>query len=352
MQIGVIGINHHSCSFSIREHLTRAFTKAFQKENAIFMDFSYVLLATCNRAEIYFSSKDLSLTHVKILSILRKFLPKNFECYLYSYFDTDAFLHLARVTSGLDSAILGESEIQKQVKLAYEEAKNMQILSSSLHFLFQKALRLGKYTRHDFHLYSERSHLSHILLDQIKLHMKPFSELSVLFIGNSDINRKILSIFSYRNFKKLSLCSRYEIEDVLKKKYEAASFLNYQVLENWQEFDVIISAGKNEEQVLPKIEKEIFEKKLLFDLCVPRSILPKIGAHPLVTLVNMERITAFSEKRQKVQRRELFSCEEGIREYVRKYFFSYHQKMLRKEAYFAKVRTHKSEEILEMQSHL
>src|SRR5689334_5882365 len=137
MQIGLLGINHKLATIPLRESIAKAFLKRFSMGRTVAQS---VLLLTCNRAEIYFSGEDLASLHQDLLQTLREEVDEEFEQKCYSFFGRDSFLHLAHVTSGLDSAVLYETEIQGQVKCAYETAKMSSSLSKELHFLFQKCL--------------------------------------------------------------------------------------------------------------------------------------------------------------------------------------------------------------------
>ena len=137
MRIGVLGINHKSSELPVREMLARACLCKFAKQAEIAQELYCVVLSTCNRTEIYFSADDLAVAHTLILSCLREEVPEPFEHKLYTYFGFDCFLHLAMVTSGLDSVILGESEIQRQVKIAYETTLSI-ILFRAASIFFSK----------------------------------------------------------------------------------------------------------------------------------------------------------------------------------------------------------------------
>ena len=146
MQIGVIGVNHKSANLELRESLTDAFQRLFQNEIPSPLSLPPVLISTCNRTELYFVCSQLPEAHTKLLQSIRSFIHKEFEHALYSYFGKEAFLHLVRVTTGLDSAILGETEIQGQIKKDYEKSCQSP-LPKELHFAFQKALKIGKQVR-------------------------------------------------------------------------------------------------------------------------------------------------------------------------------------------------------------
>src|SRR3984957_2397898 len=147
MRVGVIGINAKSSELSLREHLAKATVKLFGAEALDALQFGFLFLSTCHRTEIYFSSLDLAATHSVILQLLRQEIDLPFEHNLYSYFGDECFTHLAKVVAGLDSVILGEGEIQRQVKRAYETAQVYRKLPAPLHFLFQKSFKIAKELR-------------------------------------------------------------------------------------------------------------------------------------------------------------------------------------------------------------
>src|SRR5262249_51645888 len=122
MRIGVVGINHKLADLKLRETLAKACQRRFGPGQSTHGSHTFILLSTCNRTEVYFSSEDLAQSHSYFLSILNQEVDEDFDQKLYSYFGKDCFLHLSRVTSGLDSAIVAETEIQGQVKSAYENA--------------------------------------------------------------------------------------------------------------------------------------------------------------------------------------------------------------------------------------
>src|SRR5207244_4328762 len=125
---------------SNREAIARA-AQSLSGEKGIFFQHPIVVLSTCNRTEIYFSAENLAEAHSDLLAHFRKQIEEPFEHRLYSYFGIDCFAHLCRVASGLDSAILAETEIQRQVKVAYAAGR---VLPSCLHYIFQKALKVSK----------------------------------------------------------------------------------------------------------------------------------------------------------------------------------------------------------------
>src|SRR5690606_30735119 len=156
-------------------------------ERALFLNHPMVLLSTCNRTEIYFSGEDLADIHSDLLSFFRLYLSEPFEHRLYAYFGIDCFSHLSRVASGLDSAILAETEILAQVRLAYSRAAQIFSLPSCIHYMFQKSLRVAKHTRSSFSLEKGIATLYGTLWQMAEEQLGDLKEARILLVGYSEI---------------------------------------------------------------------------------------------------------------------------------------------------------------------
>ena len=205
MQIGILGINHKSADLTLREKFAKACARLFGTECSLYALFSWVLLSTCNRTEIYFQSEDPTDTHTYILNALRNEIREEFEHRIYTYFGSDCFFHLARVTAGVDSALIGESEIQGQVKRAYEDADR---LSPELHFLFQKALKIGKDIRSNAQFMQNALSIEEAVLNAIAEHLPALTQPKILLVGLSEINYKILLRLRQQGIGTITLCNR------------------------------------------------------------------------------------------------------------------------------------------------
>lgn len=296
MQIGVLGINHKSADVGLREKIARAMNQYF----GIFCyQFPFVLLSTCNRTEIYFSSEDLAATHTFLFSVLRNDINFEFEHKIYAYFGTDCFFHLAKVTSGLDSAIVGETEIQGQVKQSYEMACKARALCSELHFLFQKSLKIGKEIRSKW---SEICIPFEDLVYQIARNY--FSDLEskkILLVGISEINLKVLKKFDTYD---LTLCNRTESRALpFGKKILPFALHQSHVFD----FDMIIYGTKAQDFLLTK-KGQVLSKKLIIDASVPRNVDPNL-ATDLITVLNIDQITKNSAPKPCQYELETLLCE-------------------------------------------
>lgn len=290
MRTGVLGVNHKLADLSLRERLARCchnwvYSPFIKRSKA-----SLVLLSTCNRTEIYFSSEELPVTHSEMLSYLREEIEEDFDQKLYTYFGGECFRHLVRVTAGLDSAIRGETEIQGQVALAYSAAMKEQKLHRDLHHLFQKGLKLGKQIR-ELIPFRGMPELQDAVLHLGALFFPSPRSARVLFLGASSINAQLITGFRKRGFTQLTLCNRtLETAKALAAKY-SMQVLDWVDLRQWARYDWVICATKAPYLLLtPSDVCYPKRRQLLMDLSVPRNIDPELSLDPSITLYHIDTI--------------------------------------------------------------
>jgi glutamyl-tRNA reductase len=327
MHIGIIGINHKLADLLLREAIAKACQRRFSLENPLH-DGSIVLLSTCNRTELYFSAEDLVLAHQKILSILKTEVEIDFEQKLYTFFGLDCFLHLAKVTAGLDSAILAETEIQGQVKCAYEAGAALRTLSKDLHFAFQKCLKIGKEVRHGFEKFTSAPDLRHALFKTAKDHFGQTLP-PVLFVGASEINLKIAQFLKQKGVKNIAFSNRSEaVFPYLIKEFNASVLPWNQLNDEWEKYEIVICATKCPHYILQnKIEKN--GDKLLIDLAVPRNIDPALSSDS-IKLLNIDDLQQLLDARKEALTESLEHSEDTIRTQVIRQISSFHAKKTRR----------------------
>lgn len=314
MRVGIVGINHKLAELKLREKLAKICQKYFGAVQAIHERHSFVLLSTCNRTEIYFSSDDLAATHTYLLSLLRSEMEEEFEHKLYSYFGSDCFSHLVRVILGLDSAIPGETEIKRQVKVAYELVASYHALPKVLHFLFQKSLGIAKRIRSELQLGQGMPNLEHAVFHTGKHFFKELERTRILFVGASEINQKILCYFKTRNFPSITLCNRSnENARHIAQNYQI-DFLEWEYLANWHHYDWIIFGTKSPDHLISRatLSSLSLSPKLIMDLSVPRNVEPELECHPHITLLNIDHINRLLNIRMRCMSQSLSQAEAKV----------------------------------------
>lgn len=328
MRVGVLGINHKLANLELRELLAKTCQRRLAPSHSTHGDHSFVLLSTCNRTEVYFSSTELAATHSYLLSILRNDVCEDFDQKLYSYFGQDCLLHLCRVTAGLDSAIVAETEIQGQVKNAYEMAMQYHRLPFEQHYLFQKALGIAKKVRNVLPAKPGIPDIEHAIFQTGQHLFNDPSQAKVLFIGASDINEKILAHLKDKQVQQISLCNRTADKgEYTACKYQVP-FLPWQQLHQWHSFDWIILGTKSPNYLLKadQLQNASIGHKLIIDLSVPRNADPELGRHPQVTLLNIDQINRrLNIRRQRLQH-SLECAEEMIAQAIQLQIQLFHEK--------------------------
>ncbi len=146
MSVVVIGLNHRSTPLDLLERMTigdAALPKALHDLISRSDVSEAVVLSTCNRTEVYAVAERFHGAFQDIRDFLAEvaFLaPEDFSDHLYVHYDAPAVAHLFGVAAGLDSAVLGESEILGQVKRSWDRAREEGAAGPSLNLLFRHAL--------------------------------------------------------------------------------------------------------------------------------------------------------------------------------------------------------------------
>lgn len=297
MQIGTIGLNHKSAPIAVREYFSAAIEALLQDPQ--WKGSSLVAFSTCNRSEVIFSSEDVSETHIELLSTFREHMSIPFEHHLYSYFGRDSFLHLARVVTGLDSALIGECEIQRQVKKAYEREKERRTLSREMHYIFQKSFKVAKSMRSRFTMERWGMDLPHIIWEV--LHEERVER--ILFIGYSEINRKIMGYIAKKG-----------VPFDVYTKAEGIPYPSLDTMPTLNLYDAVISGTMSYGYVLS--EEHIQDApRILLDLGVPRNIDPQLGYDGRV-LLNIDELSAKVEKKKAQSATEIVMCGKSVEHLV------------------------------------
>ena len=153
MSVVVIGLNHRSTPLDLLERMTiddarlpKALHDLVSRDHVS----EAVVLSTCNRTEVYAVAERFHGAYEDVRDFLAElaFLaPEDFSDHLYVHYDSTAVSHLFEVAAGLDSAVVGESEILGQVKPAWERARQEDAAGPGLNLLFRHAVEAGKRAR-------------------------------------------------------------------------------------------------------------------------------------------------------------------------------------------------------------
>src|SRR3954466_141841 len=189
MELLVLGISHNTAPVALRERLAlteRAATRFMTELVAHEEIDEAVAISTCNRTEIYLVTADPVRAEAELLGKLAQradIRPTELAPIVYSPRNCDAARQLFRVTAGLDSMIVGEAEVQGQVRRAYEAALEAGTTGPMTNRLFGAALQAGKRVRSETGIARERVSISSVAVDLARDVVGDLESRSVVIIG-------------------------------------------------------------------------------------------------------------------------------------------------------------------------
>jgi glutamyl-tRNA reductase len=335
MNVVVIGLSHHLSPVELRERFAFAESKipgalARLRDSGIAGE--AVILSTCNRVEIYAATP---LPPAKAFSELKDFFVRNggladdakttsAPAEIYILAEPQSLKHLFKVACGLDSMVLGETEILGQLKDAYQLAHTHKHTGVKLNKAFQRAFHVAKHVR--THTNIQRGSVS-VASVAVELAEKIFSSLperQALVIGAGDTSEKVARALFSRGVKSIIVASRsLEKAEVLAKEFSGRAIQ----FDNWaQEFeniDIAISSTAAPHHILnrAKIEPLMKLRKqrplLLIDIAVPRDIDPAVNFLDNVYLYNIDDLQAIADDYLKQRKEEIVQCEKIITEKIK-----------------------------------
>ncbi len=285
--IGLIGTSFKSASIDIREQFSflkeeiQAFSELLKKNE----DFkSLIILSTCNRTEIYFycqktNNQDGFDLILKALSELKGY-NKALKDFFYFKSGRNAVEHLFKVTSGIDSLIIGEDQIIGQVKNALAIAQEVNSTDSILTRLFTKAFEAGKRVRSETTINQGSGSVSSAAVDLCHKHYPDLSKHTVLIVGAGQTGQLVLTSLSKKNIKSLYIANRTVSKaEELAERYNGKAISLENIDHVLAKSDIIIVATDSKNHLITKkmvlianAEKNAVQKQLFIDLSVPRNI--------------------------------------------------------------------------------
>jgi glutamyl-tRNA reductase len=330
MSVVVIGLSHRTSPVELRERF--AFPEAripetLQQLRASGLADEAVILSTCNRVELYTSTR---LEPNQAFEELKKFLTKahNYDCplgqELYTLHEPLSVQHLFKVACGLDSMVLGETEILGQLKKAYDLALQSGHTGARLNKAFQRAFNVAKHVRTETNI--QRGSIS-VASVAVELAEKIFSTLSghdVMVIGAGDTSEKTARALLSRGAKSIVVANRsYDRAEALAKALGGRAVNFDEWTREFEKIDIAISSTSATHHILdgpklaPLMKLRHHRPLLLIDIAVPRDIDPAVNNLDNVYLYNVDDLQSIANDYLQQRKEEIAQCEAIIQEKVR-----------------------------------
>lgn len=333
MHLVCVGISHHTAPVELREKLAmdRAQVEAaLGRLRGQHPQAELAILSTCNRTEVYAArplhGRPRPEDVLTYWCDQHHIAPEQLADAVYHYDNERAIRHLFRVTSGLDSMVIGEYQIVSQVKAAYDAAQQAQTAGKTIHRMFQLALATGKRVRSETSLGEGRWSVAGIAVQFVQRLFDSLADKTVLAIGAGKMIELTLKHFNELRRGQLIAPARPVL--VCNRSGERAEQLAAKVGgrvvpfdaldEHLVEADVVISCTAAREHIVtaarfkPLVKKRRFRPLFMLDLAVPRDIEPAVADFANVYLYDLDDLQEAAAATMAERRSELEQCEQMI----------------------------------------
>jgi glutamyl-tRNA reductase len=329
MRVTVVGLSHKTAPVEQREKasLSRAEAQALVRELSESPHITEAAaLSTCNRTEVYAASDDLEAAEAAIVASLVKhsrIASSELSCARYTHRDEHAVSQLFRVASSLDSMVVGESEIQGQVRAAWQLAGDEGAIGPVLNQLFRRALETGKRVRTDTHISSGPGSVSAVA---VNLACEAFPDLEtkrVLIIGAGKMAEGTMRNFVDSGLRDVVVVNRTvgTARDLAERVGGRGVGFDH-LDDELREADIVISSTDAPHTILDRARLEpVFAARagrtmFIIDISVPRDIDPAIADMPGVELHDIDDLERVVEANLNGRRAEALIGEGLVSEAV------------------------------------
>lgn len=311
MQLLCLGLNHTTAPLSVRERVAfgpEEIQSAIDTFKARLASAERgglteaMILSTCNRTEIYcaVSYPEVAAEELcKLIADMKSVNVGQFAPHTYRYSQCEAARHIYRVVSGIDSMVLGETQIVGQFKKAVTMARDAKGLGLMLNHLFQDAFTVAKEVRSTTAIGSSSVSLA---AAAVRLSMRLFGDLStsnVLFVGAGEMIELCAAHFCAQNPKSVTVANRsIDRGQALAARYNGKAMRLQDLPEAISRYDIVVSCTASALPIigLGMIERAIKERKhrpmCIVDLAVPRDVEPEIARLDDVYVYSMDELGA------------------------------------------------------------
>ena len=282
-----------------------------------------VLLSTCNRVEIYGVSPWI---HGRVSQLFQELTNSDFDFtpHLYVKEGAEAAKHLFAVASGLDSLVIGETEITGQVKNAYEMAKAAGLTGKKMNQLFQTALRVVKQIRTGTAIGRGATSVGSVAVELAeKVFDRDLSDKTVMILGAGKMGEACVKHLAKRGAKTVLVSNRsFERAEKLAADFGGRAVRIEDAAAAMTGADILVSSTGSQDIVLTREDVAAIlparknRPLVLVDIAVPRDIDPAVQELPNVFLYDIDDLEAVVRENTKNRESELVFCRKIIAEHA------------------------------------
>ncbi|WP_379159749.1 glutamyl-tRNA reductase [Paenibacillus sp. sgz5001063] len=322
MHIVVVGLNYRTAPVEVREQfafaerdLPEALHQLMQTKSVL----EGVVVATCNRTEIYVVVDRLHMCGYFIRNYMEQWFGVKsdvFAQHMYIYEDEQAITHLFRVTCGLDSMVIGETQILGQVRSAFLTAQGEGVTGTWFNQLFKQAVTLGKRAHSETSIGESAVSVSYAAVELGKRIFGMFSGKRVLILGAGKMSELTVKHLYSSGAAEVIVANRTLARAVeLAEKFSGKPSTIEHALQHLDEVDIVISSTGAEgyvltaDQVAENMKRRPSRPLFMIDIAVPRDIDPAAASVPDVFLYDIDDLEGIVETNLEMRRSEAAKIE-------------------------------------------
>ena len=331
MSIVVIGVNHRTGSLSLLERLAinaDAQGKALAGLIARQSIREAVVLSTCNRTEIYAVAERFHGAFADIRDFLCDLAgldADELHPHLYSQHDDAAVSHLFEVAAGLDSAVLGESEILGQVRSAWEAAQQEGSAKATLNLLFRHAIETGKRARTETSIGRGTASVSHAAVEMATERLGSLRGRRVLVVGAGEMGEGVATALVNAGANDIGVTNRTVVRAEALATRVGGRVVPFDDLRAaLAETDVLLTCTGAGEilidvELVSSARLDLSKPLLIVDIAVPRDVAAEVTGVPNVTLLNLDDLRDWAGRAMRLRAEEASLVYEIVSEEVERF---------------------------------
>ena len=265
-----------------------------------------IVLSTCNRTEVYVYAEKFHGAYQDVRDFFAEtaqIAPESFNDYLYAHYDSDAIQHLFSVTCGLDSAVVGENEVQHQVKVAWERAREEGTCGTVINEAFRRALEVGKRVRTQTDLSRNSSSVAKACVEMANHQLGNLADQRILVLGAGEVGEGVATSLAKLETGHISFINRsFERANELAKRIDAEAIPFEKINEALSSCDVLLTSTASDSAIFDRARLETImdgrkgKELLIIDIAVPRDVDPAAASIDGITLFDIDALWSFCTK--------------------------------------------------------
>jgi len=304
--IVLLGVNHKTTPLAVREKV--ALSGGYEGPLAALGELDslqeYYLLSTCNRVEVLFTCRDVSLARREVLDLLfaGNVTREEVAGCIYQYEDEDAVQHLFQVASSLDSMIVGEAQILGQLKEAYRFASEKKTSGLILNRLLHKSFSVAKRVRTETRIGASAVSISYAAVELGRKIFGDLREKRVMLIGAGEMAELAAEHLVGQGVREVVVANRtLERAVTLAKRFHGRAVSLQELVEQLEQVDIIVSSTGasglilSSEEVQPVMRRRRQQPLFFIDIAVPRDLDPAINELDNVYLYDIDDLNSVVE---------------------------------------------------------